>query len=442
MSQQADDALEQQTWAAIRIFAARRCVTRWLERDSQEEIETIYVPAFPLARWVVVNWWALLNETCPEETPPSPHAVWTEREHAWLQRHCLRSADSGLFLPRLSIWNNGKHLSGNWIADTDNSYPTMPGQFLYGSSAAIDIREAEDALRSFVDTVLRWIEGSTDPRAERFRKNWRAILNADLQEAAFCRAVGRMGLDPYDTSSWPNGVVELLEKLSEENPPPIVTDFLSVAAPEDAASLWNWVDHARQGDKLGPAAKSPPLGLGAETYYAGQAGVTAAYRLRQQLGLSDVALPSIEDLADKIGFGPIIFQDYNHQPGTAIRALVGWEGGERAVVLGPKPQSLESQRFLLARGLFHATFMCQRGARLITRTHDWDQQASRGFAAELLAPRAALVDAVPASLDEDERADAINGLAQKYQVHTELVRRQLQNAARFGIPAADDSFQS
>ena len=77
--------------------------------------------------------------------------------------------------------------------------------------------------------------------------------------------------------------------------------------------------------------------------------------------------------------------------------------------------------------------MCQRGARLITRTHDWDQQASRGFAAELLAPRAALAAAVPADLDEDERADAIAGLAENYQVHPELIRRQLQNAVRFGF---------
>lgn len=76
--------------------------------------------------------------------------------------------------------------------------------------------------------------------------------------------------------------------------------------------------------------------------------------------------------------------------------------------------------------------MCQRGARLITRSHDWDQQASRGFAAELLAPRAALAAEMPVDLDEDERADAITNLAERYQVHPELIRRQLQNADRFG----------
>jgi len=430
--QQADDPLEHQTWAAIRLYAAQRCVTRWLDRDSQQEIDTVYIPAFPLVRWVVMNWWALLNEPCNNELPPAPRGVWTVREQAWLQRHCLRSAESGLFLPRLSIWNSGRYLTANWVADTDDPYLTMPGPFLYGSSAAIDVQEAEDALRSFVGTVLRWIEDSTDYRAVHLRDNWQAITNADPQEAAFCRAAGRMGLDPYDILSWPTGLVELLETLSEENPPPIVTDFLSTAAPENAVPLWIWVNQARQAGNLGPAARSLPLPLEVDTY-AGQAGVTAAHRLRKQHGIDDAALPSVEAVAERIGLGPIVFEAYNHQLGAAIRAAVGWQAGGKAVVLGPKPQSVESQRFVLARGLFHATFMCQRGARLITRTHDWDQQASRGFAAELLAPRAAVVAAVPADLDEDERADAIAGLAQTYQVHPELIRRQLQNAARFGF---------
>jgi len=438
--QPAIDPLEQQTWAAIRIYAASRCVTRWLDRDSQQEIDTIYIPSFALARWMIMNWWALLNESCPEELPPSPHAIWTGREHAWLQRHCFRSADSGIFLPRLSIWNNGRYLSANWVADTVNEYPTMPGPFLYSSSAAINVQEAEDAFRSFVGTVLRWIEDSTDARAVRLKANWQAIVNADPQETSFCRAAGRMGLDPYDVMSWPDGLVNLIETLSEENPPPLVTDFLSTASPEGALPLWNWVDGARKGGNLGPSTKLPPLQLTLDTY-AGQAGVNAAHQLRGRLGIGDATLSSIEGVANEIGMGPIAFEELNHQPSTSIRAAVGWQAGAKAVVLGPQPRSLESKRFLLARGLFHAAFMCQHGARLITRTHDWDQQASRGFAAEMLAPRAAIATAVPADLDDDERAEAIAGLASKYQVHAELIRRQLQNAARFGIQSTDNPVQ-
>jgi Zn-dependent peptidase ImmA (M78 family) len=314
----------------------------------------------------------------------------------------------------------------------------MPGTFLYGSIAALDILEGEDALRSFVGTVLRWVEDSTDVRAIRIRANWQAITNADPQEVAFCQAAGRMGLDPYNLSSWPTGLVDLLETLGEQDPPPIVTDFLSAATAENAALLWQWVNQVRQAGSLGRAPKPPPLPLKLDTYAAGQAGATAAYRLRQQLHMGNSTLPSVESVADEIGLGPIVFEEYNHRPDLSIRAAVGWQAGDKAVVLGSKPPTIESQRFLLARGLFHATFMCQRSARLITRTHDWDQQASRGFAAELLAPRAALAAKIPGDLDEDERADAITSLAENYQVHPELIRRQLQNAARFGLQPIDD----
>jgi len=428
VTQPTDDPLEERTWAAIRIYAAQRCVTRWLERQSQQESDTIYVPAFPLARWVIMNWWSLLNESCHQESPPASGAVWTTAERSWLERHCLRSAESGLFLPQLALWNDGRYFNAQWAPDADDSYLSMPGPFLYGSHAAIAVPEAEDALRSFVDTVLRWIEDSTDPRAERLRANWQAITNADSQEVAFCRAAGRMGLDPYELSLWPAGLVELLETVSAENPPPIVTDFLSAAAPDRAAPLWEWVEQTQQTGHLGPTANPPPSLL-IPGRHAGQAGVAAAVQLRRQLGLDDqVVLPSIESIAQASALGTITFEEHNHLPDKSIRAAVGWQADSKAVVLGPKAQSPEAQRFLQARGLFHAAFMCQRGPRLITRTHDWDQQASRGFAAELLAPRAALTAQVPADLDEDERGDVITRLATKYQVHPEVIRRQLQNA--------------
>ncbi len=164
---------------------------------------------------------------------------------------------------------------------------------------------------------------------------------------------------------------------------------------------------------------------------AGQAGVNAARQLRRRLGIDDAAtLPGVADVMEQTGLGRIAFEENNHQPPGSVRAAVGWQSSGKAAILGPEPHSPESKRFMLARGLFHAAFLCQNGARLLTRAHDWDQQASRGFAAELLAPRAALAAEVPANLDDDERDDRIADLARKYEVHPELVRRQLQNASR------------
>lgn len=207
-------------------------------------------------------------------------------------------------------------------------------------------------LSAFVGTVLRWIEDSTDLRVVRLQANWQAITNADPQEVAFCQAAGRMGLDPYGISSWPIGLVEFLETISVENPPPIVTDFLSSAAAEDAAALWKWVDQARQAGNLGPAAKPPPLSLKLDTYFAGQAGVTAAHRLRQQLGINNSPLSSVESVAKEIGLGPIVLQDHNHLPGMAIQAAVGWQAGEKAVVLGPTPDQMRANGFFFPAGCF------------------------------------------------------------------------------------------
>ena len=51
----ASDPLERQTWAALRIDAGQRCVTRVLDRATGDETDAIYIPLFPVADWIVRN---------------------------------------------------------------------------------------------------------------------------------------------------------------------------------------------------------------------------------------------------------------------------------------------------------------------------------------------------------------------------------------------------
>jgi len=92
---------------------------------------------------------------------------------------------------------------------------------------------------------------------------------------------------------------------------------------------------------------------------------------------------------------------------------------------------LVAQRFLDARGLFHGLFTSHSSQRLVTRAYTWDQQASRAFAAELLAPRAALAARFPAWAD---RA-AVEQLAQEFLASTRVIENQLENA---GVALDDD----
>ena len=429
VEQPATDPLEERTWAAIRIYAGSRCVTRWMKRDSGDESDTIYVPVFAIAQWIVRNWWFLFNETCPTEIPPHPLANMTEDQKWWMYRHCLRSADAGLFLPRFSLWTDGRQLCAGWSADPEGSYDCMPGVFLYGSLARMNPIEVEDSLREFVSKVLQWVEGADDPRVQDLTDNWNAINSSTEAEASFARSAARMGLDPYALSAWPTGLPELLETtLSDDLAKPLALDFLTVARQATALPLWEWVQELVDNARLDAAPGFAPLdGHG----HAGQAGVLAARQMREELGLDSDAKVNVEDVSKLEGFEPLQFESHNHCPDTAVKGAVGWRDVNKPVIVGPAPSLNTSRRFVEARGLFHALFTCQNGPRLVTRGRDWDQQASRGFAAELLAPRAILMN-FDDDLDTDEQAGLITSLAQKYEVDPQLIQWQLVNAKRVG----------
>ena len=414
-----------------------RCVTRWMERESREELDTIYVPAFAVAQWVIRNWWFLLYEPSPTELPPGPLASWTMEQSAWLHRHCMRSADAELFLPRLLLWNDGRHVCAAWSPDAEAAYDRMPGHFLYGSFVQLDPSDVEDGLRDFLTTVLRWVEGSSDDRAVDLRENWRAIVESTAKEAAFARAAARMGLDPYAITEWPPGLPELVETaLSDDVARPFAKDFLAVAQPTTAAPLWDWVNDLIDAAHLEPAPALNASSLRLDTRErGGQAGVMAARHLRRVLEISDDHSIEIADVVDKAGFGGVKFESHNHRPDNTVKVAVGWRNGSDAVIIGPTPELPEAKRFLEARALFHALFTCDSGPRLVTRGHDWDQQASRGFAAELLAPRTALLRAIAPYSDEEDRPVKVVGLSRKYGVSVELIERQIENAERLGYEA-------
>jgi Zn-dependent peptidase ImmA (M78 family) len=316
-----------------------------------------------------------------------------------------------------------------WNADPFGSYSTMPGSFLYGSFIQTSILEVEDALRGFVSTVLWWIEDSDDPRAIDLRENWNAISESTPSEIAFARAAARLGLDPYETGEWPRSLPELVESsLSDDQPSPLVDDFLSVVRPETALPLWKWLGEISEVQTLSRSPRgSASIDFGGR---AGQAGVDAARTLRRNLEIGESPIDSVASVARSSGIKSLEFEPHNHRPDDAIWAAVGYRN-DRAVMIGPMPKHSTGVRFLEARGLFHALFTCGNGPRLVTRGHDWDQQASRGFAAELLAPRTALLKASSDDYEDEGRGDCVKELGQKFGVSFELIERQLQNAERY-----------
>jgi hypothetical protein len=318
----------------------------------------------------------------------------------------------------------------NWERDMSDQYPQLPGFFLGYGRELIDATSAEENFKDFVRQVLNRLRDVDDERASDLHSNWEAIERADEAEVAFCRAAGRLGLDPFEAESWPKGLADLLEIEIPNRPAEnsIFSDLIETSPPESVIPAWEWVRIAREDFELGPIAPKGPDGLD-PLRRAVEVGYTAAEKARKLVGLDiDAPLEDIERAGGRVGVGTFAFEFRNHIPSSGVRAEVGFSGSRGPMVVGPESR-LESLRFLEARGLFQMAFGCANGPRLITDAHTWDQQASRAFAAELLAPRDGVRTVFQRRIAANSSPDeAIDFAAKHFQVQERLIENQLRNA--------------
>ncbi len=219
----ATDPVERSTWCSLRIRVGERYVSRIWDKTLQSERTSLYLPAFPVAAWVVQNWWSLLNELCSWEIVPNS-AVDAARSR-WLKRHCLRSADSSLMLPALYIFHDGQSLRAEWQSDPQGSMPNMPGEFVADGADSLDSNATQDSLAQFIDMVLARVTEVGDARVHGVVEQWRAIQGADGEEQAFCTLAGRMGIDPYDHSEMTDELARFLEDTVTSPEDPLVRDL-------------------------------------------------------------------------------------------------------------------------------------------------------------------------------------------------------------------------
>jgi hypothetical protein len=421
----ATDPLERSTWCALRIRVGEQYATRIWDKTIQSERTSLYVPGFPVAMWMVQNWWSLLNELCSWDSVPDSGV--DEAQIRWLKRHCLRSADSSLMLPAFYIFHDGQSLRAEWHSDVQGSMPNMPGEFIAGGSDQLDSNATQDSLAQFINTVLTRATMVDDARVNEAMEQWRAIQGADAEEQAFCTLTGRMGIDPYDCGEMTDELVRFLEHTISRPEDPLVRDLTEVARPDSIVQQWSWLSSVGADLKLGPNPVDHSFSLPPRGSLPSQFGYVLARMVRAAAGISpDSPLNSVESVAQDVVGRELRIDDRNHIPGHGIRAIIGQSGRDGVIVAaGPQPLRQDSQRFLNARSLYHALVTIRNSQRLITDAYSWDQKASRAFAAELIAPQRALVARL-----SDSRAESmkIESLSREFQASTIVIEKQLENA--------------
>ena len=201
----------------------------------------------------------------------------------------------------------------------------------------------------------------------------------------------------------------------------IPTAGLSPASP---TALW-----ARPGESDIPLRAEPTERKSITAY---QFGYNRAHQFRAFIDMQSQPIPNLAGLLhQKCGWPDdpkIILESSN---ATSLDALVGSDSqGYPRIV--EKPGRPESHQYRLARALFFVPDV-EAGitARLITRGFNWDQSASRAFAAELLAP----ADLLRSLVDESTTYESIGKLAQQLNVSAWVIEHQLENHGIASIEA-------
>lgn len=408
------------TWARLEFRLGSQPLTRFLSEKSGSVRDGVYVSVFPLAQWLVSNWWTILNEGLRSPAAIDAGGRRRDRIHAhWLRRHNLLSCRQGMAYPDLTLFREDDQLSAIWVADPGRV--TTDGRFLDSGSVRIPMRQAEASLRRFVCSVVERVEDLADEDVVNLIETWRAIDQADADERILCGRMALIGLDPYSAD-----LSDALERrLSElELPSAIARDLLAVTNAAEFESDFAATTELLKGLPRTSASSRPILApqlptLASPPYSAGYARASA---LRKAIGLADdQPIGDLSELCQRVLSG--LELQWTAPDSSLVEAALQLNG-TAAISAGRRHAT--AQRFLLARALHHWVYVMSSGGdqqRLLTKGGDWQQAASRAFAAELLAPARALEARLAGGTGWEREAE----LAQEFAVSSMVIAHQVEN---------------
>jgi Zn-dependent peptidase ImmA (M78 family) len=406
------------TWARIEIGVGEEHVTLVEDRASGSSRRSIYCPLYPLAEWVAYNWWFLRADARPARNLVINRPDLYEPRQ--FHRHSLRGSGDGFLWPNLLIipQGDGKHLI--WHRDRRPTTDGRPIRFLAEGEAFVDSESVECELVRVISAVLTRLaeQGITGTALE---KEWTAIQNTSPEEAEYCIAAARLGLDPYAEAE---PYEQLILRAGNELRGNLLGDFLDAVEPSLMARALEWIRSAREIVRQMPHAlpdavalrRALPSAQVSDGVRAWETGWSQARAVRRLLGLVDTEVFSLD---------PYIVSVEQRADDHDLRAFGGTtEGiGPLAVVQPGLPSG--ARRFTLSRALWHYLWESEPDF-LVTTAYTHRQKIERAFATELLAPAAGIGELLgrrPRSANQDD----VEQIAARFQVSPMVVRHQLEN---------------
>jgi hypothetical protein len=397
-------------------------VTRVFDAPTKTVRESLFLPLYPLAEWIALNWWRLLFAV-PRSRSSRDYAA---------PYHSLVAASEGFALPALTLEPMGEEVRISW---SSRRLERAPLEFVGDGVVFVRREEVRAELSSFVNMVTgRLLEAGIAETL--LQEEWRAVLELGSEEEEFCRYAAALGLDPFNVE---DEQASALVEASKRIPQALHEEFFS------SAELSNLRNEARSIERVIESLQGPnealepirslrgvwaPREASAELSFRRldapwKVGYAAARRLRAHLGLDGAALPSFESLANALGLEEHVLEAEIRRARNlvSVDGLVVHDDEERpgfAVRAGSK----EARRFAFCRELFE--YLTTRGPAplVVTKGATYRQQKNRAFAAEFLLPSEALRSRVEGQSVTLQKVDEI---AREFGVSWAVVNHQLDN---------------
>lgn len=382
--------------------------------DRGDHGDHLELPCYLFAEWIADNWWALLNE--PRKTQE------IDDDPGFRGRHWFGAARDGFALP--DAWVVAASKESIRIDARAAEFPYSRLRILTDARAVVPRHLVERSLRGFICQTLEQLDqaGLTETHLSNL---WKTIESTSDDEYEFCELLGALGVSPYEADD------EVSEKIFEivKDLPPAIVDDLCFACTE-----LDLTEAARDAsDALKEIANEPAIDIGvlqkdpwAEDdghSMPWEPGIDAAHRIRAKYEVPSDDPHGCQRIFDSFGLDEIVHRDgfYDIEE-PVLNGAIEVEDGQMHARLFQIQHT--SRRFDAARSLYLAVQSARPASRMITRARVRDQQASRAFAAELLAPADYIRRRVSNEVMSSYRAYEI---AQELDASATVVKYQARN---------------
>jgi hypothetical protein len=414
--------LVDETIARLQILVGGTSVTSY-QSDKGDKGDHLPLPTYYVAEWLAQNWWAFLYEPRKQER--------ADAEADFRKRHWLAIARNGFALPDVMFAPTGEAIE---ISARPSYLRFARLNFMGEATALVPTAKVRTELSTFVDNVIERLNQKGITKSDAHTA-WQKVKSTSSEEETYCRLIGSLGLCPY--VDHPN-IDRELDTISDKISASMLSDLC------DASNMANFQRVAKLTDDIYVKLdKAQPLKVrelinvdrpSDSRPRAYEWGYRATEAARKALGIANDDPFGHKVFFARLQFDPANVVEDGFEPVNTPLVSAVVTRTDDSMKLATVGANEAQRKFAAARASFLTWSHDEEASHLVTTAKTRAQQASRAFAAELLAP----VKFLRKRLGERGEVSSftLDKVSEEIGVASSVVRYQVQNDGFFIAEAA------